>query len=210
MKRLTLSLLVIISIAFTPITASAATDCYQISTMKEVTLIKGDDAKLTLPSKYKDIKWSSGDKDVAVISKKGMLSAKSEGKTTITAKSGKKKFKIVVYVYDDYTDWIVINTNLYDLVRDGMLSGAIVYYEEDYYFVSPDYYKDALKAKIDALEDNTVYDNDISDDEYVSNNHLLTPDAEFKIEDDKDDSTETEALKKRLQDIIENEKATSD
>jgi hypothetical protein len=201
--------MLLICIAFTPISVHAATESYRISTTKEITLIKGNDVKLTLSPKYKNIKWSSSDKSVATINKNGKLTAKSEGKTTITAKSGKNKFKSVVYVYDDYSNWIVVNTNMFDLVRDGMSTGAIVYYEEDYYFVSPHYYTNVLEPKIDALEENIVYVNDILNDEYTPSKHVLTPDAKFIIEDDnKNDNTEMEALKKRLQEI-ENEKATS-
>lgn len=211
MKKTISVFLIMLCIVISPVTVYAATGTYRISTAKEITVIKGDVVKLTLSSKYKNITWSSSNKNIATISTKGTLTAKAEGKITVTAKSGKKSFKSVVFVYEDYSDWIVVDTNMYDLVRDGMLSGAIVYYEEDYYFVSPDYYTNVLEPKIDALEENIVYENDISGDEYTPNTHILTPDTEFIIKDDAgDDEADANALKKRLQEMIESEKATSE
>jgi hypothetical protein len=174
----------VLCLSYIPTSANAATESYRITEFKEITMIEGESIKLTISSKYKDVTWSSSDKDIATISKKGTLTAKTEGKTTITAKSGKKKFKSVVYVYEDYSEWIVVDTNMYDLVREGMLSGAIVYYEEDYYFVSPDYYADVLEPKIDAMKEDIDNVNDKFINEFIPNDNILTPDAEFIIEDD--------------------------
>lgn len=47
---------------------------------------------------WKKVKWSSSNKKVATVSKKGLVRAKKKGKATITAKYGKKKLKCKVIV----------------------------------------------------------------------------------------------------------------
>lgn len=211
MKKLIIFVLIALCLFYMPASAYAATESYKIAEFKEFTMIEGESIKLTLSSKYKDVTWSSSDKDIATISKKGTLTAKAEGKTTITAKSGKKKFKSVVFVYEDYSDWIVIDTNMYDLVRDGMLSGAIAYYEEDYYFVSPDYYADVLEPKIDAMKEDIDNVNDKFIDEYIPSDHILTPDAEFIIEDDNAEKAEEDRdLQKRINELRQSGKSNSE
>jgi uncharacterized protein YjdB len=44
------------------------------------------------------VKWSSSDKKVATVSKKGVVTAKGEGTAIITAKSGSKSAKVKVKV----------------------------------------------------------------------------------------------------------------
>ncbi len=99
MKKIISFFLILSCIVITPVTAYAATESYRISATKEITMIEGESVKLTLPSKYKNIKWTSSDKDIATISKKGTLTAVSHGEATITAKSGKKKFKCIIVVW---------------------------------------------------------------------------------------------------------------
>lgn len=48
----------------------------------------------------KKVKWSSSDKKVAAVSKKGKVKAKKAGRAIITAKVGKKKFKASITVSD--------------------------------------------------------------------------------------------------------------
>lgn len=58
------------------------------------------DQKMTLKVKgtKKKVKWSSSKKKIATVSSKGVVKAKKEGKTTITAKVGGKKYKCKVTV----------------------------------------------------------------------------------------------------------------
>ena len=65
---------------------------------KKLTLTVGQTAKLKVKNTKKKIKWSSSKKSVATITKKGKVKAKKAGKTTITAKFGKKKLKCIVTV----------------------------------------------------------------------------------------------------------------
>lgn len=64
----------------------------------KITMKVGDTFKLKLKNNKKKIKWSSSKKKIVSVSKKGVLKAKKIGKSTITAKVGKKKYKCKVKV----------------------------------------------------------------------------------------------------------------
>ena len=68
----------------------------------KLTLQTGKTSKLKLKNTKKKVKWSSKNKKVARVSRKGVVKAVSVGKTTITAKSGKKKYfcKVTVIMSD--------------------------------------------------------------------------------------------------------------
>lgn len=59
---------------------------------------KGHKVKLKLLNNKKKVKWSTSNKKIATVSKKGTVTAKKVGQCTITAKVGKKKYKCKVYV----------------------------------------------------------------------------------------------------------------
>ena len=107
-----LSLMMLISIL--PSTQVNAAAKPKISNTK-VTLTVGKTKTLTVKNvskkQKKKIKWSTSKKSVATVSKSGKVKAKKAGKTTITAKLGKKKYRCVVTVKkkstkktDDSTD----------------------------------------------------------------------------------------------------------
>ena len=107
---------------------------------------------------------------------------------------------------EDYSDWILFETDIYDLVRDGMLSGEVIYYEDDYYFVSPGYYDDVITPWMDAVLDlQEEFANTIPERE-----NTLLPDAEYEFIDDPEDDYDEEALAERIKDMMENDKAVSD
>lgn len=64
----------------------------------KLTLQTGKTSKLKLKNTKKKVKWSSKNKKIATVSRKGVVKAVSVGKTTITAKSGKKKYSCKVTV----------------------------------------------------------------------------------------------------------------
>lgn len=64
----------------------------------KLTLQTGKTSKLKLKNTKKKVKWSSKNKKVVTVSRKGVVKAVSVGKTTITAKSGKKKYSCKVTV----------------------------------------------------------------------------------------------------------------
>lgn len=99
MKKITILFAMILSLTFNPVVSYAATVKYIITATQQIELIEGEKVKLSLPSKYKSVTWYSSDKKVATISKTGTVTAVSHGETTITAKSGSKKFKCIITVW---------------------------------------------------------------------------------------------------------------
>ena len=65
---------------------------------KKVTLVVGEKTKLKLKNNKKKVKWSSSKRTVAIVSSKGVVTAKKKGTATITAKAGKKKYTCKVTV----------------------------------------------------------------------------------------------------------------
>lgn len=65
---------------------------------KKVTIYVGKTTTLKLKNNKKKIKWSTSNKKVATVSKKGKVKGKKAGKATITAKVGEKKYKCKVTV----------------------------------------------------------------------------------------------------------------
>lgn len=62
------------------------------------TILVGESEKLSMKGTSKKVKWSSSDKKIAKVSKKGIVTALSKGKVTITAKVAGKSFKCKVKV----------------------------------------------------------------------------------------------------------------
>ena len=59
---------------------------------------KGEKYTLKIKGTTQKIKWSSSDKKVATVNSKGKVTAKNNGKVTITAKVGKSKYKCKITV----------------------------------------------------------------------------------------------------------------
>lgn len=68
---------------------------------KTVYMSTADKVKLKVLNNKKKVKWTSSNKKVARVSKKGTVTPRWFGKTTITAKFGKKKLKCKVYVKEE-------------------------------------------------------------------------------------------------------------
>ena len=68
---------------------------------KTLYMSTADKVKLKVLNNKKKVKWTSSNKKVARVSKKGTVTPHSFGKTTITAKFGKKKLKCKVYVKEE-------------------------------------------------------------------------------------------------------------
>lgn len=65
---------------------------------KKLTLQVGQEKRLKVRGTSNKVKWSSSDKKVAAVSKKGVVRAKKKGKAVITAKMGKWKRKARIIV----------------------------------------------------------------------------------------------------------------
>lgn len=68
---------------------------------KTIYMSTADKTKLKVLNNKKKVKWSSSNKKVARVTKKGTVIPSWFGKTTITAKFGKKKLKCKVYVKEE-------------------------------------------------------------------------------------------------------------
>lgn len=96
MKKI-LSLLLIITLCLTIIPPSAANGAVKINKSK-LTLDVGDTYTLKLSGSTKTIKWASNDADIAKVSAKGKVTAKSVGIVIITATVKTKEYYCVVNV----------------------------------------------------------------------------------------------------------------
>jgi hypothetical protein len=215
MKKLFILILTVF-ILLIPVSALGATKTYDISSNKKITIDEGKKCVLSLPTKYKNVKWSSNDKEVVTINKTGSLTAVNGGKATITAKSGKKSFKCYVTVKEDYSEWVLYDTDDLETLLENIVDGYVVEINDEYY-CSPEYFEMVSNAEV-------VYENDISDDEdylealqkiaeqeYINNlpTITLTPEMEIEFEEDPEPEDD-EALKSRIKDMMENGKATSE
>jgi len=93
-KRWMFLVAMLIAVMMLPITASAAVKLNK----KSVTLDIGKTVQLKIKGTKSKVKWSSTNKNVATVSKKGKVSAKSAGNATIKAKVGTKTLKCKVTV----------------------------------------------------------------------------------------------------------------
>ena len=64
----------------------------------KATVYVGKSVQLKVNNNKKKVKWSTSNKKVAIVSKKGKVTGKKAGKATITAKIGKKKYKCKITV----------------------------------------------------------------------------------------------------------------
>ncbi len=94
--RFLVLLLAMVIAAILPVTASAASTVRL--NRKKVTLTVGKTARLKVTGTRRTVKWSSSDKKVATVSKKGKLTGKKKGSAVITARVGNKKLKCRVVV----------------------------------------------------------------------------------------------------------------
>jgi putative cell wall-binding protein len=130
-KFLSILIIVVLCITILPSTVFAATKKYVIKTDVEYDLIKGEKITLSVDTS-KSIKWSSSDKSIVTVSKKGVVTGKKSGTVTITAKYGKKKTECIVKVWDTEEDIVYEN----DISSD--TSGSDRYSLSDEDIIIPD------------------------------------------------------------------------
>ena len=102
LKKLTKVMLVSFGVFFSCLLTTQTVYAKTIK-MQTLYLLKGDTKQISLgnnvnPQKYK---WSSKNKKVASVNSNGTLTTFKKGYTLITAKRGKKQYKIKVYVRDE-------------------------------------------------------------------------------------------------------------
>lgn len=91
---LLLLLLLVLAIPTTSVQAAAKVKLNKT----KVTLCEGKTTTLKVKGTKKKVTWTSSDKKVATVNKKGKVTAKKTGTATITAKVGSKKYKCRVTV----------------------------------------------------------------------------------------------------------------
>ncbi|MCI8956136.1 MAG: hypothetical protein HFG29_03980 [Eubacterium sp.] len=96
-KILAIMLTLVLSIAMIPTTSVSAAKKVKLNKTK-ATIYVGKTVTLKLKNNKNKIKWSSSNKKVATVTKKGKVKGKKIGKAIITAKVGKKKYKCKIIV----------------------------------------------------------------------------------------------------------------
>jgi hypothetical protein len=182
---------------FIPVSAMGATKTYDIVDNKKIAIDEGKKCTLKLPSKYKNVKWSSNNKNIITVNKNGSLIAINGGKATVTAKSGNKNFKCYVTVNEDYTEWVRYTTDDIMNLMQSIIDGNVVEINDEYY-CSPEYYE-TFRTIAEACEENEL------DTGVTNRGHILTPDAEFIITDkvDEDKQAKLDDVKKKLEAMIQ-------
>ena len=104
----------IISLCAVFVTVDAATKVKL--TKKSVAMYEGDSIFLKVKGTKSKIKWSSKNKKVAVVTKKGKVKAVKKGRTVIYAKFGKKVLKCKITVNEKITNKDVIKNDNKDTI----------------------------------------------------------------------------------------------
>lgn len=106
----TLAVALILCLCTLLIPNGSATAAKKISiNKKKVSLKAGDKVKLKVKGSKKLIKWSSSNQAVAVVNKKGLVTAKTAGTAKITAKAGGRKCscKVIVSGYTFRSEYLM-------------------------------------------------------------------------------------------------------
>ena len=105
LQKKCLMLMLALSMLFTLAPSAINTQAAAIRLNKtSITLEVGKTLTLKVKGTKKSVKWSSSDKTVAAVTKKGKVTAKSEGDATITAQVVNKKLKCKVTVTEAETE----------------------------------------------------------------------------------------------------------
>lgn len=96
-KILAMIFVVVLSISMIPVTNVRAAKKVKLNKTK-ATIYVGKTVTLKLKNNKKKVKWTTSNKKIATVSKKGKVKGKKAGKVTITAKVGKKKYNCNITV----------------------------------------------------------------------------------------------------------------
>ena len=107
MKKKIYLLTALVSVLAFAFIISSSIDAKVRISKKRITLNVSDKYNLRLKGAKSSVKWKSSNPKVAKVSKKGNVTAIHGGKATITAKTGKKKYKCVVSVKGTDTQSII-------------------------------------------------------------------------------------------------------
>lgn len=93
----------------------------KINKTKE-TIYVGDTLVLKITGTNKAVSWSSSNKEIATVSKKGKVTAKAQGTVTITGSVGSKKYKCKVTVEYNVKEMI---SSSYNWIVDDIWNGSL-------------------------------------------------------------------------------------
>lgn len=96
-KKRILALLLSIALTLTAVPVSVQAATVKLN-KKSVSVIVTKTVQLKVVNNKKKVKWTTSNKKIATVSKKGVVKGKKPGKATITAKVGKKSYKCKVTV----------------------------------------------------------------------------------------------------------------
>lgn len=99
-KILSVVLALVLSLSLLPVTNISAVSKKVKLNKTKATIYVGKTVTLKLRNNKRKVKWSTSNKKVATVSKKGKVTGKKAGKAIITAKVGKKKYKCKITVKD--------------------------------------------------------------------------------------------------------------
>lgn len=128
-KILAMIFVVVLSISMISTTNVSAAKKVKLNKTK-ATIYVGKTITLKLKNNKKKVKWTTSNKKIATVNKKGKVKGKKAGKVTITAKVGKKKYKCKVTVKKQEVK-NEINTVKKNTTY-GSISGNITYYYNRY------------------------------------------------------------------------------
>jgi uncharacterized protein YjdB len=104
-KKIAIVLTLILSISMIPTMDVSAAKKVKLS-RTTVTIYVGKTVTLKLKNNKNKVRWSSSNRNIATVTKKGKVKGKKAGKTTITAKVGKKKYRCRVTIRKKFTKHI--------------------------------------------------------------------------------------------------------
>lgn len=92
------AIVLVVCLLFTGVPCKAAKSKKAKINHKKIVLCVGQKKKVKIIHTKKKVSWSSKNKRVATVNKKGMITAKKKGSTTIVGRIGKKKYRCKVIV----------------------------------------------------------------------------------------------------------------
>lgn len=96
-KKRILALLLSMALIFTTVPVSVQAATVKLN-KKSTSVLATKTVQLKVVNNKKKVKWTTSNKKIATVSKKGVVKGKKPGKVTITAKAGKKSYKCKVTV----------------------------------------------------------------------------------------------------------------
>ena len=192
-KILLITIILMASLVLMPQMQNKVQAAVKISATKK-TMYKGYTYKLKVTGTNKKIKWSSSDKSKATVNSKGKVYVKKNGKVTITAKVGGKKYSCKVTIKNKpykLTQFSTIFYDLKDVAKKYKNIDDINNYGEYKYDLNGDGKKDTILLKRESV----YYDEDYRESIFsfrINGNEIkkINPFTDFYVVDlDKSDKT---------------------